>query len=80
MNLPLESWHNQFAAIRVIDQTVGSFLGFLGARNTMVQLVFCYKYVCAEFYANYNIILQYSHHNDMFSLQETTQHMLVTLR
>ena len=52
MNLPLESWHNQFAAIRVIDQTVGSFLGFLGARNTMVQLVFCYKYVCVEFYAN----------------------------
>ena len=74
MNLLLESWHNQFAAVRVIDQTIGSFLAFLGARNTMVQLVF---YVCVEFYANYKIILQYSHHNVMFSLQEMTQHMLV---
>ena len=67
MNLPLESRHNQFAAVRVIDQAIGYLLGFLGARNTMVQLVFCCKYVCVEFYANFKIILQYSHHNVLFA-------------
>ena len=47
----------------------------------MVQLVSCYiLYVCVEFYANYKIILQYSHHNVMFFLQEMTQRMLVTPR
>ena len=39
MNLPLESWHNHYAAIQAIDQAVRLFLGFLGARNTMVLLV-----------------------------------------
>ena len=36
------------------------------------------NYVCIEFYANYKVILQYNYHNVMLSLQETTQHMLVT--
>ena len=31
----------------------------------MEQLVLCYKYVCVEFYANYKVILQYSHRNDV---------------
>ena len=43
----------------------------------MMQLVFCYKYVCVEVYANYKSILQYSHHNVMVCLLEMTQHMLV---
>ena len=44
----------------------------------MVLLVSCYKCVCVVFYANSKIVFQYMCHNVMLSLQETTQHMLVT--
>jgi len=27
VDLPLESWHNHFAAIQAVDQAVGLFLG-----------------------------------------------------
>ena len=33
MNLPLENWHNHFAAIQAVDQAVRLFLGFLGEEN-----------------------------------------------
>ena len=47
---------NRFATVWVIDQPIRSFPGFLGARNTMVQIVLYYKYVCVVFYVNFNII------------------------
>ena len=44
----------------------------------MVLLVSFYKCVCVVFYAHSKIVFQYIYHNVMLSLQETTQHMLVT--
>jgi len=80
VNPSLESWHNCFAAIRPIDQTVTVFLGFLGAWKMMVLLFSSYKYVCILFNVNFKIVYKYSYHNFMLSLQEMTQHMSVTLR
>ena len=33
VNVPLESWHNHFTAIQVIDKAVRLFIGFLGGEE-----------------------------------------------